>query len=268
MNILIIEENESLGKVLEKVFRDKGHEVTWLRDGLEGLNQLRVSMPDLVLLDTELPSLTGFEILEIRQKEQEILRVPVIVISNSNDAAEFTRLANLDVTDHVIKVAMTPEEVYEKAQKVLGTEDEDNTQKELIVGNATASANKIDLDGVTILWIEDDTFLASIVGRKLTPTGAKYMQSKTAEEAYTLLESDIPHVIVLDLMLPGVNGYEILEKIKADEKTKNIPVIILSNLDQRDDMEKCFKLGAQKFFVKALVTLDHIFEEIKAIVKK
>lgn len=267
MNILIIEENEGLGKVLEKVFIDKNFKTTWVRDGVAGLNHMRVDLPHVVIMDMELPSLSGYEILELRLKEPALVNIPMLVITNSGEPVELARLKSLSVADHVVKVSMTPEEVYEKTATILGIGSEVNTSGELVVDTgAKTPQNKTNLEGINILWVEDDMFLASIVGRKLASTGAKYIQAKSADEAFANLSKDKPQVIVLDLMLPGMNGFEILEKLKSEETTKAIPVIVLSNLDQRDDMEKCFQLGASKFFVKALVTLDRIFDEIRAIV--
>jgi CheY-like chemotaxis protein len=124
------------------------------------------------------------------------------------------------------------------------------------------------LDTVKILWVEDDVFLGSIVSRKLTGTGALYTQVTDGPQAFSYLENTVPDIIVLDIMLPGMNGFEILEKLKTNPKHASIPVVVLSNLGQKEDMDKCFKLGAAKFFVKALVTLDHIIEEIISLVGK
>jgi DNA-binding response OmpR family regulator len=77
----------------------------------------------------------------------------------------------------------------------------------------------------------------------------------------------MPDIILLDILLPGLNGFQVLEKVKANDKSKNIPVILLSNLGQKEDIEKGVKLGAAKFLVKATVTLDEIVDEITKVVK-
>lgn len=262
--ILIIEDNESLGKILEKFFQSKDFDVALVHDGMVGLNELKTLNPDIALLDMSLPSMNGYEILEARSKDPNIARIPVVVISNSGQDVEVGRLRELGATDYIVKIQMSPDEVYKKVAGILGIEMQDN-EHEFVIEAKTESEKSCDLTGVTVLWIEDDMFLSSIVGRKLATTGAKHIQAKSGDEAFVALQSNKPHVIVLDLVLPGMSGFEILEKLKADPTTKDIPVIVLSNLDQRDDMEKCFKLGAVKFFVKALVTLDKIFEEIKRL---
>lgn len=260
--ILIIEDNESMGKVLEKVFHDRGFEVAWVRDGEVGLRELGEIKPDIALLDMTLPSLSGYEILEARQRDPVLRKIPIVVISNSGQSIELERLKKLGVSDHIVKIEISPEEVFDKVSAVLGGEPQGKAEFCLDEEECT-----VNLKDIKIMWIEDDMFLGSIVSKKLSTTGAHFIQSKSGEDAFSFIQGELPSIIILDLVLPGMSGFEILEKLKADPRTAPIPVIVLSNLDQRDDMERCFKLGASKYFVKALVTLDRIFEEIPKLVK-
>ncbi len=266
--ILIIEDDENMGKILEKFFQLKGFDVGWVRDGAVGLSEMTMMSPDVVLLDLEIPSMDGYQVLEARAKDSELLKIPVILISNSGQLVQSDRLDKLSVSDRLIKANITPEEVFESVNKVLGKASNPTSSTESIIDVEGVASEGVNLKGTSVLWVEDDMFLASIVSRKLAATGANYSLAKSGEEAYVFLEKSMYDAIILDLVLPGASGFEILEKIKANERTKPIPVIVLSNLDQRNDMEKCFKLGASKFFVKALVGLDRIFEEIKALAKK
>jgi DNA-binding response OmpR family regulator len=264
--ILIIEDNENLGKLLEKFFQSKDFTVGLVRDGSVGLAELKMMNPDIALLDMSLPSMNGYEILEARSRDVNLKKVPVVVISNSGQGVEISRIQELGATDHIVKVQMTPDEVYQKVASILNM-DMGTSSREVVIEDKDEPTSTCDLANVEVLWIEDDMFLGSIVGRKLAATGAHHQLAKSGEEAFTALAAKKPQVIVLDLVLPGMSGFEILEKLMADPATKDIPVIVLSNLDQRNDMEKCFKLGAKKFFVKALVSLDRIFDEIKNVVK-
>lgn len=119
------------------------------------------------------------------------------------------------------------------------------------------------LAGKKVLWIEDDAFLSEIVAKKLSAQDGTLLQAKSGQEAFTILENEQPDIIMLDILLPGMNGYEILEKIKGDSKTATIPVVILSNFGQTSEVEKGLRMGASKYIVKATLTLDQIIEEIK-----
>lgn len=116
-----------------------------------------------------------------------------------------------------------------------------------------------------ILSVEDDKFLSSLVAKKLTAAGYEMSHAAKGEEALKLVKEEKPSLVLLDILLPEMSGFEVLEKIKADPETKDIPVILFSNLGQKEDIDKGLKLGAEKFIVKATVVLDDIVNEIEGI---
>lgn len=117
-----------------------------------------------------------------------------------------------------------------------------------------------------ILIIEDDAFLKNLESAKFNREGFEVMPATTSEDVERALAQAIPDVVLLDLVLPGVDGFGILEKLKKDEKTKNVPVIIFSNLSEQKDVERAKALGALEYIVKANYTLDEIAQKIKGIV--
>lgn len=119
----------------------------------------------------------------------------------------------------------------------------------------------------TILIIEDDKFLQSLVAKKLIEAGFEVLVSSDSKEAMKVLENQKPDLIVLDIILPVMNGFEILSMLKKDDATKNIPVIILSNLGQKEEVEKAMALGAVDFMIKVNFTPEEILRKIKSIVE-
>lgn len=117
----------------------------------------------------------------------------------------------------------------------------------------------------TILIIEDDKFLASLLNKKLEDEGFGVHSALDAEEGLKILEKYEIDLILLDLLLPGMHGFKFLEKIKGARTTKKIPVIILSNLGQKEDIEKGRALGASAYVVKAELTLDEIVIKINKV---
>ena len=118
-----------------------------------------------------------------------------------------------------------------------------------------------------ILIVEDDEFLRSLSAKRLETEGFKVAIAVDGQTAIDLIPKEMPNLIFLDLLLPGVDGFEVLKKIKADEKTKAIPVVVFSNLGQKEDIEKARNLGAVDFLVKANFTLDDVVVKIKEILK-
>lgn len=122
-------------------------------------------------------------------------------------------------------------------------------------------------DGKKILWVEDDMFLGGMLGQRFMDLGGKVFGAKSGTEAVEVAQREMPDIILLDILLPGMNGFDVLKTLKEDEKTKKIPVLVLSNLSQRSDMDKCRELGAENFLVKATVDLNEIAKEVKKILK-
>ncbi len=118
-----------------------------------------------------------------------------------------------------------------------------------------------------ILIIEDDSFLKNLESSKFTHEGFSVMSATTAAEIDAAMASGTPDIILLDLMLPEVDGYELLKKFKADEKTAAVPVIVFSNLSDEIEMKRVMDAGAADFMVKSNFTLSDVIEKINGITK-
>ena len=119
-----------------------------------------------------------------------------------------------------------------------------------------------------ILIIEDDIFLAELLIGDLKQTGIDLDLVPDAEKAMEKIKENQPDLIILDIILPGMSGFEFLANIKANKKLSSIPIIILSNLGQKSEIEKGMKLGAQAFLVKANFELDELVQRIQEAVEE
>ena len=116
----------------------------------------------------------------------------------------------------------------------------------------------------TILLIEDDLDIQRIYSMKLDAAGFKVLLSVDATQGLTELKKEKPDLILLDIMLPGkMNGFELLKNLKEDEALKNIPVVVLTNLDTEND--EALNLGAVDYIIKANTNLDQIVEKVKSL---
>jgi DNA-binding response OmpR family regulator len=112
-----------------------------------------------------------------------------------------------------------------------------------------------------ILVIEDDKFLRKIIKRKLISENYEVVEALTGLEGLELARKKVD-LILLDLILPEMDGFEVLSKLKSDSETSNIPVIIISNLGEADQIEKGLKLGANDYMIKAHFTPGEIVERV------
>ena len=127
--------------------------------------------------------------------------------------------------------------------------------------------NKKFADGTKIVIVEDDKFLGGLVSKKLIDEGCNVHHVESGELAQAVVETDMPNLIFLDLLLPGMSGFDVLANLKKTEKTKDIPVILLSNLGERDDIKRGLDLGAVSFLIKASMTVDSIVGEASRILR-
>lgn len=119
----------------------------------------------------------------------------------------------------------------------------------------------------TILIIEDDKFLRELIAQKLIKEGYEVSEAVDGEEGIKKVKDEKPTLVLLDLILPGIDGFEVLNRMKEDIALSPIPVIILSNLGQKEDVEKGLKLGAADYLIKAHFTPGEIIEKIKNALK-
>lgn len=119
-----------------------------------------------------------------------------------------------------------------------------------------------------LLIVEDDKFLADLLVRHFAKEGFDIELAFDGEKGLEKVRERRPDLILLDLLLPGIDGYEVLRRLKADSTFADIPVIILSNLGQKDEIERALLLGAEDFLVKARFDLDEITEKIKKFLEK
>lgn len=115
--------------------------------------------------------------------------------------------------------------------------------------------------------IEDDRFLSSLIKARLEKDGFGIVQAFDGEEALELLKKEKPSLFVLDLIMPKVSGFEVLEAISLNPEANKTPVIILSNLAQDSDIEKARRLGATEYFVKIRVSIDDLVNKVESILK-
>ncbi len=119
-----------------------------------------------------------------------------------------------------------------------------------------------------IMVIEDDPFLSSILKARLEKDGFQVIQAFNGEEALTKLRETLPGLVILDLIMPKMSGFEVLQAISIDPQLNKIPVVVVSNLGQQDDVAKAKGFGAIDYFVKMRMSVDELLTKIREIITK
>jgi DNA-binding response OmpR family regulator len=117
-----------------------------------------------------------------------------------------------------------------------------------------------------ILLVEDDLFLRDLYVSKLKKEGFEnILVAGNGEEGLEMVNKNIPDLVLLDIILPQMSGFDVLEKVKKDNNLSQIPIILLTNLGQKEDVEKGYKLGADDYIIKANFTPQQVVEKIQKV---
>jgi CheY-like chemotaxis protein len=257
--ILVALSDLNLAKHLADELSNEGYRLAMASTGPETLQKLQSEKPDLAVIDLSLPEKDGYDVLTEKTLDRFLTKIPVIVVSNSGSAIEMRKIPSTpSIKDYVVRTHVEPEEIVQKISGLLGHPYTPQHVKD---------EQPVKVNSKKILWVEDDRFLGTILVKKFETSGHIVLKASNGEEAFTILNTEKPDIIVLDILLPGLTGFEVLQKIRMMDSLKKVPVIMLSNMNKPSDIDKAKVLGAQKFLVKAAVSLDQIVKEIEQMPK-
>lgn len=114
-----------------------------------------------------------------------------------------------------------------------------------------------------ILIIEDDVFLSNIYNKKFFNNGYEVILASDGKKGLSLAKQKKPDIILLDIMLPIMNGFEVLEEIRKDDEIKDTPVIMLTNINEQDEIKRGYNLGIKDYIIKTFITPGDIAEKVK-----
>lgn len=116
----------------------------------------------------------------------------------------------------------------------------------------------------TVLIVEDEPFLSSILKSKLTKEGFNVLMGENGIEALEKVKLQAVDIVLLDLMMPKMNGFDVLKEMQSDDNLKDIPVIILSNLGQSSDVQRGKDLGAVDYIIKSDISINEVLRKVKS----
>lgn len=252
----LIEDEQTLANTIQLKLKEAGYAVAVARNGPAGLALIEHRRPRLVLLDMLLPGEGGMAILEELRVRGVLPALPVIIISNSGQPVEIARARELGVRDYLVKVDLTPDEVVAAVREVLAED------------RRTATGQAAEQTGPRLLVIEDDQLLCSQLVDHFTERGYRVFTAATVSEARLALTREQIDLILLDVRLPGEDGFSFLRELKAAARWRAVPVVIISNLGQREEVERGLAAGAADYLVKADVLPEEIERRVAAVLRQ
>ncbi|MBN2407997.1 MAG: response regulator [Elusimicrobia bacterium] len=242
--VLIIDDELSLANMIKDHLLLKGYTVDIASNGKEGIEMARRTMPDAILLDILMPDMDGFETLKNLKKDVQTASIPVILDSIVGDyRAEAIQMGAVDFFSKPLNISKLIESV------------ENITRMKEDAGKA-------------IMVIDDDADFVQLTRDSLESKNFRVIGAGSGREGLEILRREEVGLIILDLLMPEMNGYEFIRTAKKDPATAKIPIIVVTHVDLRECRDKCLMLGVKECFSKPFVNRDAILDELKKLMDK
>jgi CheY-like chemotaxis protein len=260
-----VEDDPMISEIYQKKFEEAGSEVVVAASGKEVLNQAGKGKFDLVLLDMVLPEMSGLEVLKELKGGKYDPEMKVIIFSNLSEKETKEEALAQGADGFISKTQFNPSQLAGEIQRLL---DEFREQKKNEIrrenngnGPSAISGEKIK----KILLIEDEEVFVEMFGKKLENDGFDVTYARNG--AWGLKEALAKKfdLIITDVVMPAMTGEEIVEKLKMEEKTRDIPIIMLSASMAEEGGKKIKELGITDFFVKTKIVPSDLSKRVTEI---
>jgi two-component system cell cycle response regulator len=264
--ILLVEDNDANRVMLCRRLEQKGYALTPAESGERCLELAAADPPDLILMDIGLPGIDGHETTKLLKANERTKRVPVIALSAHAQAAEKEKALAAGCVEFECKPVQMPA-LLAKIEAVLKAPSEeapaaddtgvftapkapDATQTGVMPALAATRVAAVPVGRKRILVVEDTDVNRVLLRRRLEKQGFDITEAADGRIALDLVRRSTFDLVLLDIMMPEVGGYEVLERLKADPDTAALPVIMISAIDEMSSVVRCIEAGAEDYLTK------------------
>jgi len=257
-HVLVVGEETNQISKIEAALITYGATITTATCEETTANKIESEHIDLILLNHLHDGAHCRGMLDDIQKTSQLKTIPVFVLVE-DDQQHIGDAMMLGAADYIVP-GEDVHEVIGKMKMVFG-------EGANLGGSAAIDLTPTDVsgsgEGIRVLAVEDDPLLRNLLAIKFERSHVPFEISADGADIVNKIKSFMPQIVILDLMLPGKSGFELLTEIRADVTTKDIPVIIFSNRDSADDRKQAESLGVKGFYIKALTDLSDLMDTIE-----
>ncbi|MGB9389278.1 MAG: HAMP domain-containing protein [Xanthobacteraceae bacterium] len=252
--LLVVEDNQAEQMSIRELLGHDDIEIVNAGTGRDALNLLREEQCDCVVLDLRLPDMSGFEVLERMRTDTSLADIPVVVFTGRELTIEEDAQLHTMARSIVVKGVESPERLLNETALFLHRVITDlPAEKQQMLERLNSSDE--DLVGRTALLVDDDPRNVFALSSALERRGMKVLTATTGAEAIEIMEETPSLAIVLmDIMMPEMDGYQTIEKIRQNEAYRRLPIIALTAKAMKGDREKCLQAGASDYLAKPVNT--------------
>ncbi len=231
--VLVVEDDKDIAELIGRHLASHGYQVSIAGRAQEALEKARADKPGLITLDIYLPDADGFEVLQQLKNDPVTCNIPVVIVSVMGDQQEGLRLGAVDyLTKPIDPVRLV------------------------------SSVNRVLQGPGKVLVVDDDRDTRDLLQTALEQRGFSVVLTSSGKRAMTLARQERPNLILLDLKLPGMDGYEVLRRLKGTAETADIPVMVITGslTDEELKQQRLLSLGAARFMTKPFAVDELVYE--------
>lgn len=224
--VLIVDDDDDFRMLMRSQLSNAGYLVLDARDGASAIQIAKTTKLDVITVDLLMPGLDGWSFIEQLRQEERLANIPIVVVSGAVEAKADTRLP-IDVS------------------VVTKGEGQDRLLREISLALAGRR-------GATILVAEDDADLRGVLTASLSRNGHRVIQARDGAEALAAIEREQVDLLVLDLVMPNIDGFEVLARLKEMRQGASLPVVVVSGADRSSTELQALRLGANVYLTKPI----------------
>ncbi|MDH5388556.1 MAG: response regulator [Gammaproteobacteria bacterium] len=258
--ILIVEDSKTAQKVLKNIFIRAGYDVLQAMDGESGIALAQQYKPSLILMDVVMPGINGFQATRMIRKDPEIADIPVIIVSGNEKAGEQFWISEIGA-DHYLTKPLSSTELFSSIDKLLSsgasTEKLHTEANDVVEPDVSYEEKNLTIGNeLKVLVVDDSKTVQYLMKKMLMQRGYEVLQAYDAQTGIILAKKNMPALIIMDVVMPGMNGFQATRHIKKDSQIAHIPIVIISGNRQATDQFWATRMGAAHFLSKPFSRKD------------
>jgi HAMP domain-containing protein/signal transduction histidine kinase/DNA-binding response OmpR family regulator len=248
--LLLVEDDQNERNSVAELLSHEDIEIASAETGAEALTQLKRDQVDCVVLDLKLPDMSGFEVLETIRDDASLRDIPVVVFTGRELSADEDAMLHTMARSVVVKGVESPERLLDETALFLHRVVADLPPAKQRMLERLHSSDE-DLLRRTVLLVDDDARNIFALSSVLERRGMEVLTATTGSEAIAVLSSreDVA-IVLMDIMMPGMDGYETIQEIRSKPAFRRLPILALTAKAMKGDREKCLEAGASDYLAK------------------
>ncbi len=239
--ILVIDDDPAQQDLMQRFLSREGYRVMAALGGREGVTLAKQHTPEIILLDIRMPQMDGWEVLSLLKSDPELEKIPVVIVTIEDDQALGSALG---AVDYLLKPVD-----YDRLLTLL---------QPYCANSAPTS----------VLVVEDNTENREMMHRQLTKAGWHVLEAQNGRRALEMMQHEQPEVILLDLMMPEMNGFEFIRELRQHPQWRSLPVIVLTAKDLTLEERQWLGEQTQRIYTKGASSRQLLLDEIRSLTKK